>query len=166
MIVMDAASGKVITSAPIGTGVDYAAFDPDAKLIFFSCADGTLNIFHEKSADEYEDAGAIKTQQSAKTAPSIRRRKRSSCRRRVRRDAATDPSKAADAHHQTGSFVSSWCRVNTFDPRSASVPSQWIVHKSRRGPGSQGATSEDTGVSERGATPERDARRELCREPL
>src|SRR2546425_9699255 len=61
MIVMDAASGKVITSAPIGTGVDYAAFDPDAKLIFFSCADGTLNIFHEKSADEYEDAGAIKT---------------------------------------------------------------------------------------------------------
>ena len=42
-------------------------FDPEARLIFFSCGDGTLSIFHEKSADEIEDAGAVKTQQSAKT---------------------------------------------------------------------------------------------------
>src|SRR5437588_10000182 len=47
MVVMDAASGKVITTMPIGAGVDYAAFDPDANLIFFSCGDGTLNVFHE-----------------------------------------------------------------------------------------------------------------------
>jgi DNA-binding beta-propeller fold protein YncE len=67
MIVMDAASGKVITSQPIGRGVDFAGFDPQAKLIFFSCSEGVLNIFHEKSADDYEDAGAVKTQQSAKT---------------------------------------------------------------------------------------------------
>ena len=57
----------MITSFPIGRGVDYAGFDPQAKLIFFSCGDGTLNIFHEKSADQYEDAGAVKTQPSAKT---------------------------------------------------------------------------------------------------
>jgi len=67
MVVMDAASGKVITSMPIGAGVDFAGFDPDARLIFFSCGDGTLNIFHEKSANDLEDAGAVKTQQSAKT---------------------------------------------------------------------------------------------------
>jgi DNA-binding beta-propeller fold protein YncE len=67
MVVMDAATGKVITSFPIGKGVDYAAFDPGSRLIFFSCGEGTLSIFHEKSADEYEDAGAVKTQQSAKT---------------------------------------------------------------------------------------------------
>jgi DNA-binding beta-propeller fold protein YncE len=67
MVVMDSASGKVITSFPIGKGVDYAGFDPQAKLIFFSCGEGTLNIFHEKSADQYEDAGAVKTQPSAKT---------------------------------------------------------------------------------------------------
>jgi DNA-binding beta-propeller fold protein YncE len=67
MVVMDAASGKVINSFPIGAGVDYAAFDPKAKLIFFSCGDGTLSIYHEKSADSYEDAGAVKTQPSAKT---------------------------------------------------------------------------------------------------
>ena len=67
MVVMDASSGKVITSFPIGRGVDFAGFDPQAKLIFFSCSDGTLSIFHEKSADVYEDAGAVKTQPSART---------------------------------------------------------------------------------------------------
>jgi DNA-binding beta-propeller fold protein YncE len=67
MVVMNAASGKVIHSFPIGRGVDYAGFDPKDKLIFFSCGEGVLNIFREKSADEYEDAGAIKTQPSAKT---------------------------------------------------------------------------------------------------
>src|SRR5882672_2469904 len=67
MVVMDAATGKVINSYPIGAGVDYAGFDPDAHLIFFSCGAGTLSIYREKSADVYEDAGAIKTQPSAKT---------------------------------------------------------------------------------------------------
>ena len=67
MVVMDAGSGKVIASFSIGAGVDYAGFDPSSKLIFMSCGDGTLSIFHEKSADSYEDAGAIKTQPSART---------------------------------------------------------------------------------------------------
>jgi DNA-binding beta-propeller fold protein YncE len=67
MVVMDAATGKVINSYPIGAGVDYAAFDPGTNLIFFSCGSGTLSVFHEKSADNYEDAGAVKTQPSAKT---------------------------------------------------------------------------------------------------
>lgn len=67
MVVMDAVSGRVITSFPIGRGVDFAGFDPQAKLIFFSCSEGVLNIFHEKAADDYEDAGAVKTQPSART---------------------------------------------------------------------------------------------------
>src|SRR5438309_799097 len=67
MVVMDASNGKVIGSFPIGAGVDFAAFDPAARLVFFSCGDGNLNIFHQKSADDYENAGAVKTQPSAKT---------------------------------------------------------------------------------------------------
>src|SRR6266849_1767482 len=55
MVVMDASTGKVINSYPIGAGVDYAGFDPQAKLVFFSCGAGTLSIYHEKSADDYED---------------------------------------------------------------------------------------------------------------
>jgi DNA-binding beta-propeller fold protein YncE len=67
MVVMDATSGKVITSFAIGRGVDYAGFDPQAKLIFFSCSEGVLSIFHEKSADDYEDVGPVKTQAGART---------------------------------------------------------------------------------------------------
>ena len=67
MVVMDAANGKVINSFPIGAGVDYGGFDPDAHLIFFSCGDGTLSVYREKSADVYEDAGAVQTQRSART---------------------------------------------------------------------------------------------------
>jgi len=36
MVVMDAATGKVINSYPIGAGVDYAVLIRNAKLIFFS----------------------------------------------------------------------------------------------------------------------------------
>jgi DNA-binding beta-propeller fold protein YncE len=67
MVVMDASTGKVINSYPIGAGVDFAAFDPGSRLIFFSCAAGTLSIYHEKSVSDYEDAGAVKTQPSART---------------------------------------------------------------------------------------------------
>lgn len=67
MVVMDAATGKKIASFPIGATVDAAGFDPEAKLIFFSNGDGTLSIIREKSADEYEDAGTVTTQPSAKT---------------------------------------------------------------------------------------------------
>ena len=67
MVVMDAVSGRVINSFPIARGVDYAGLDPQAKLIFFSCSEGILSIYHETSADQYEDAGAVKTQPSAKT---------------------------------------------------------------------------------------------------
>ena len=67
LVVMDATSGKVINSFPIGRGVDFGGFDPQAKLIFMSCGEGVLSIYHEKSADEYEDMGAVKTQARART---------------------------------------------------------------------------------------------------
>jgi alkaline phosphatase len=67
MVVMDALTGKSIARLPIGANVDAAGFDEEARMIFTSNGDGTLNIFHEKSADEYEDLGAVVTQASAKT---------------------------------------------------------------------------------------------------
>lgn len=67
MVVMDAVSGKVLTSFAIGTGADWAYFDADAKLAFVSTGEGVLNIFHQKSADVYEDAGAVMTKPGAKT---------------------------------------------------------------------------------------------------
>jgi DNA-binding beta-propeller fold protein YncE len=106
MVVMDAASGKVISSFPIGKGVDYAAFDPGSGLIFFSCADGTLSIFHEKSADVYEDAGAVKTQPSAKTmAFDPKTRKIFLPAAEYQETPATDPTKRPTRSVKPGSFV-------------------------------------------------------------
>ena len=67
MLVMDAGSGKVVASMPIGSGVDAAAYDPDSRTIFFSNGDGILNVFRQKSANEYVDLGPVMTQPSAKT---------------------------------------------------------------------------------------------------
>jgi DNA-binding beta-propeller fold protein YncE len=67
MAVMNAETGKVITTLPIGTRVDAVAFDADNKLIFCSNGDGTISVIHQKSADEYESVGDIHTQESAKT---------------------------------------------------------------------------------------------------
>jgi len=106
MVVMDAATGKVINSYPIGAGVDYAAFDPQAKLVFFSCGDGTLTIYHAKSADEYEDAGAVKTQPSAKTmAFDSKTKKIFLSAAEYVETPATDPSKRPQRTVKPGSFV-------------------------------------------------------------
>ena len=53
MVVLDADSGKVITTAPIGERVDAAAYDPATKLVFQSTGDGKVAIFHQDSADKY-----------------------------------------------------------------------------------------------------------------
>jgi len=106
MVVMDAVSGKVINSFPIGKGVDYAAFDPSAGLIFLSCQDGTLSIFHEKSADVYEDAGAVKTQPSAKTlAFDPKTKKIFLPAAEYQETPATDPTKRPTRSVKPGSFV-------------------------------------------------------------
>ena len=67
MAVMNADTGKVITTLPIGTRVDAVAFDADNKLIFCSNGDGTISVIHQKSPDVYESVGDIQTQPSAKT---------------------------------------------------------------------------------------------------
>jgi len=106
MVVMDAGTGKVITSMPIGRGVDYAGFDPQAGLIFFSCGEGVLNIFHEKSADVYEDAGAVKTQPSAKTmAFDPKTKKIFLPAAEYLETPATDPTKRPTRSVKPGSFV-------------------------------------------------------------
>lgn len=67
MSVVDALTGKVITTLPIGTGVDAVAFDGETKLVFCSNGDGTTTIFHQNSADSYTLIQTLKTQFRAKT---------------------------------------------------------------------------------------------------
>ena len=65
--VMDADSGKVVATAPIGSGIDATAFDPATGYVFNSCGDGTLSVVHEDSADKYTVVENVKTVQRART---------------------------------------------------------------------------------------------------
>jgi len=67
MSVVDAASGKVIATLPIGGGVDAVCYDPGTKLIFCSCGDGTTTIIKQESADSYSVVQTLKTPVRAKT---------------------------------------------------------------------------------------------------
>lgn len=53
MAVVDADSGKVVASYPIGDHVDASAFDPAARLVFHSTGDGNIAIFRQDNADKY-----------------------------------------------------------------------------------------------------------------
>jgi YVTN family beta-propeller protein len=65
--VVDINTGKVITTLPIGAGVDAVAYDPQTKLIFCSCGDGTTTLIKQKSADDYSVVQVLKTTDRART---------------------------------------------------------------------------------------------------
>ena len=67
MAVVNADNGKVVTTIPIGQGVDAAGFDPSTNLAFASNGDGTLTVVHEDSADKYSVVSNAPTQRSART---------------------------------------------------------------------------------------------------
>ena len=51
MAVVNADTGAVVQTAPIGAHVDAAAFDKEAKTVFFSCGDGTVSVFQEETPE-------------------------------------------------------------------------------------------------------------------
>ncbi len=68
MGVVNADSGKVVTTAAIGEGPDAAAYDAGRKLAFSSNGhDGTLTVVKQESADKYSVAQTVTTEKSART---------------------------------------------------------------------------------------------------
>jgi DNA-binding beta-propeller fold protein YncE len=67
MAVVDADSGKVITTVPIGDHVDATAFDPDSRLIFNANGEGTISVIHEDAPDKYSLVQTVKTAPHART---------------------------------------------------------------------------------------------------
>lgn len=67
MAVMNADTGKVITTLPIGDHVDATAFDPDSRLIFNSNGEGTITVIRQDSPDKYSIVETVKTLPRAKT---------------------------------------------------------------------------------------------------
>jgi YVTN family beta-propeller protein len=67
MAVMNADTGQVITTLPIGDHVDATAFDEAAKLIFNSNGEGTITVIHQDGPDKYSVVETVKTLPRAKT---------------------------------------------------------------------------------------------------
>lgn len=67
MAVVDADSGQVKTTLPIGKGVDANAFDPATGLAFSSNGDGTLTVVHEDSPEQFSVVDNVTTQAGART---------------------------------------------------------------------------------------------------
>jgi DNA-binding beta-propeller fold protein YncE len=66
MAVSDYDAGKVITTLPIGSGVDGAGYDPGSGDAFASAADGTLTVIHEDSPNSYRVVQTIKTPEGSR----------------------------------------------------------------------------------------------------
>jgi YVTN family beta-propeller protein len=67
LVILDKASGKIITHIAIGEGCDGVAFDNNTKTIFAACGAGVLAIVHEDNADKYTLVNNLTTKKSART---------------------------------------------------------------------------------------------------
>jgi hypothetical protein len=66
MAVVDAPSGRVVATVPIGAGVDANGFDPGTGLAFSANGEGSLTVAREESPGKYA-AASVPTQRGART---------------------------------------------------------------------------------------------------
>lgn len=67
MAISDYQAGKVITTVPIGQGVDANRFDPGTGLAYASTGDGNITVVHEDGPDKYSVVGNVPTKRGART---------------------------------------------------------------------------------------------------
>lgn len=68
LMVLNADSGQLIGSLPIGNGPDACAYDPKRKLVFSpNGQDGTISVIGQSGPDQYQVLSTIATQPSART---------------------------------------------------------------------------------------------------
>ncbi|HEU5479789.1 MAG TPA: YncE family protein [Candidatus Tumulicola sp.] len=67
MAISNAAEGKLITTLPIGAGVDATRYDAGTGDAFASTGDGTLTVIHEDSPDRFSVVETDTTMRGART---------------------------------------------------------------------------------------------------
>src|SRR6202040_1921510 len=67
MLMLDADTGKIIATVPIGVGVDACAFSDATQLAFASCGEGTTTIAKEETPDKLTVVQTLKTERGART---------------------------------------------------------------------------------------------------
>jgi YVTN family beta-propeller protein len=67
LVVVDADNGNIITTLPIGDGVDGVAFDPVLNRIYSSNGEGTVTIIQEENENSFKVIETATTQKGART---------------------------------------------------------------------------------------------------
>ena len=67
MAISDATNGALVTTVPIGQGVDACRFDPGTQLAFASNGDGTLTVIHEDTPTAFTVVANVTTKPGART---------------------------------------------------------------------------------------------------
>jgi hypothetical protein len=67
LLVLDANTGRILASFPIGDGNDAVKFDPGSRMVFASNGDGTLAVVHEDDADRFSLVQTVTTEVGART---------------------------------------------------------------------------------------------------
>ena len=66
MAISDYQAGKLVTTVPIGAGVDGAGYDAASGDAFASNADGTLTVIHQDTPDQYRVSETVQTPQGSR----------------------------------------------------------------------------------------------------
>lgn len=67
LVVLNSDDGKIVTTLPIGSGVDAAAFDPSDNLVFSSNGEGNMTVIKEDSPEKFSVVESVTTQRGART---------------------------------------------------------------------------------------------------
>src|SRR5215472_9577899 len=67
MVIVNADTGKIVTTLPSGDGTDASGFDPGTGFAFTSNGEGTLTVVHEDSPDKFSVVENVATKKSART---------------------------------------------------------------------------------------------------
>jgi DNA-binding beta-propeller fold protein YncE len=67
LLVVDSLSGKNVATLPIGKWVDATVYDPVRRRVFACCADGTLTVVRQDSADSYTIEEVVQTELGVRT---------------------------------------------------------------------------------------------------
>ncbi len=67
LVVLDAATGKIVQTLPIGGGVDGVIFEKELKLVITSNGEGTATIIHQDTPHQYSVRQTLVTKPGQKT---------------------------------------------------------------------------------------------------
>jgi hypothetical protein len=67
LVVVNADTGSVVTTLPVGERVDASAYDPETRLVFSANGEGTVTVIRQEAPDQYVVVQTVPTRVGSKT---------------------------------------------------------------------------------------------------